>query len=494
MEKSRKSYRNDYWLALPLLLSGGLNALGVAVASRFAMTGLLTAAGLMIIIIGLYFQGRNRSRMSLQMLEQRLLEHLQQEHEEKTKALQDAHHKTVLQACAQQVETERKQIERLVIDLAQRFTGLSNRLGAAVEETTAPAGAARLSVETRIADLAQRFDTLVRHLDRPSLDNEKQEPGIAGLDSLCQKVLPIWSNQVNMAREHTEDAIADLAQRFDALSNRLDAAVMASQKTVEGDSDSHGGIVELLKDSQQALSTITQALGASLLEKGQLLRSIEDLSGFTEQLSKMAWEVSSIASQTNLLALNAAIQAARAGEAGHGFSVVADEVRKLSRSSGDVGKKITETIESVKEGIEDTLSISRKFAKQDQETLGHAEHIIASVLLHFAQAAAGLSESEELLRSENNAINHEIANVFVALQFQDRVSQILTLVGDNVNKLEQHLNELKHEQTGAGLSRSVNAEQWLEELALTYTMEEQLAAHEGAKAEIKPHQTHITFF
>ncbi|MFI3158325.1 MAG: hypothetical protein QX199_19445, partial [Methylococcaceae bacterium] len=96
MEKSRKSYRNDYWLALPLLLSGGLNALGVAVVGRFAMTGLLTAAGLMVIIIGLYFRSRNRSRMSLQMREQRLLEHLQQEHDEKTKALQEAHHETVL--------------------------------------------------------------------------------------------------------------------------------------------------------------------------------------------------------------------------------------------------------------------------------------------------------------------------------------------------------------------------------------------------------------
>lgn len=184
-----------------------------------------------------------------------------------------------------------------------------------------------------------------------------------------------------------------LAQRFDALSKRLDAAVIASQNTVGDDNGSNGGIVELLKDSQLELGSITKALGASLGEKEELLGSIEDLSCFTEQLSKMALEVSSIAAQTNLLALNAAIQSARAGDAGHGFSVVADEVRKLSRSSGDVGRKITETIESVNEAIEDTLIISRKFAKQDQHTLDNAEQIIASVLKHFTRAATELVDS-----------------------------------------------------------------------------------------------------
>jgi methyl-accepting chemotaxis protein len=68
------------------------------------------------------------------------------------------------------------------------------------------------------------------------------------------------------------------------------------------------------------------------------------------------------------------------------------------------------------------------------------------------------------------------------------------LVGDDLNKLEQHLNELNSEQTGEEPSRSVNAEQWLEELAQTYTMEEQLAVHDGEKTEIKTDQPSITFF
>jgi methyl-accepting chemotaxis protein len=494
MEKSKKFYPNDNRLMLPFLFVGGFNALGIMSAAHFTMTALLMAVGLLIITGGLGFWSLKRYRIRLQIVERDLLEKLQQEHEEKIRALQDSQHETVSLACAQHAETERKYVETLLTDLAQRFDVLSERFGGPDHAKMVQPGV-RLPVETRIADLAQCFDALTRRLEQQSVDANWQETGIDGLDTLCQRVLPIWSSQVEMARVHTEESIADLAQRFDALSKRLDAAVIASQNTVEGDHESQEGIVELLEHSQRELGIIIQALGSSLEEKKKLLYSIEELSGFTEQLRKMAWEVSSIASQTNLLALNAAIQAARAGEAGHGFSVVADEVRKLSRSSGDVGRKITETIEAVNEAIEDTLSISRKFARQDKQTLGNAEQTIASVLSRFNKAASGLSYSEELLRTENKAINHEIANVFVALQFQDRVSQILTLVGDDLDKLEQHLSEFNSEQHGAGESRAVNVEQWLDELALTYTMEEQLAAHDGVKAEIKAHQqTSITFF
>lgn len=442
----------------------------------------------------LHFWSRNRYRCSLQTAGQCRVDRLNQENDEKIRALQEGHNKTVLQVCAKQVEAEREHIGQSLTDLTQRFDALAIRLGGQHGTKARITEAAQLSVDAQIAGLSQRIDALAKHLDQQPADNEPQGQGIMGLDLLCQKLLPIWSSHVEMARVHTEESIADLAQRFDALSKRLDAAVIASQNTVEGDHESHQGIVELLQDSQLELGTITKALGASLEEKEKLLRAIEDLSGFTEQLSKMALEVSSIASQTNLLALNAAIQAARAGESGRGFSVVADEVRKLSRSSGEVGKKITETIYSVNEAIEDTLKISRKFARQDKETLGNAEQIIAAVLRHFTQAAAGLSDSAELLRTENNAINHEISDVFVDLQFQDRVSQILTLVSDDLNKLGQHLNEFKNEAPRDRSPRSVNVGQWLEELSMTYTMEEQLAAHEGTKAAIKTDQSNITFF
>jgi len=493
MKEAMKTYLNDDWPALPLAVSGLVGVLGSVVSGGFAMMSLVMAAVLSAVSVGLYFWSRHRHRTLLRMIEQTWLDDAEHENREKIRALQAERNEAVLLELVREVETERKHLNTLTSELTQRFNALSNRLGR--QEQTRQADATSLSAGAQIADLAQRCTALLSHLDQQAAGDEQQEPGVDGLDSLCQKVLPIWSSQVQMARVHTEESIADLAQRFDVLSKRLDAAVMASQSAVGGDADANGGIVELLRDSQLELGSITQALGASLEDKEKLLHAIEDLSGFTEQLGKMASEVSSIAAQTNLLALNAAIQSARAGDAGRGFSVVADEVRKLSRSSGDVGKKITETIDAVSEAIEGTLLISRKFAKQDEQTLNNAEQIIASVLKRFSRAASGLSDSEELLRSENNAINYEIADVFVALQFQDRVSQILALVCDDLNKLEQHLHALNNEATDdGGMSRSVNVEQWLEELAKTYTMEEQLSAHDGAKAEIKTQQTNITFF
>jgi methyl-accepting chemotaxis protein len=300
--------RKDYWQAFPLLLSGGLGVLGLTVSSQFAANGLVMAMGLAFLTIGLYFWSRNRYRMYLQRLGQSLFEGLCLEHLERTKALQAEYNESVLRVSAEQVGAERQHIETLLIDLTQRFDVLARHF----EGQIAWFNTAQLSVETLVSDLAQRFDALASYLDAQSVTTEQQGQAIVGLDALCQRVLPIWSRQVDMARVHTEESIADLAERFDALSKRLDAAVATSQNAMEGDHDSQGGIIELLRNSQLELSTITKALGASLGEKEKLFHAIDGLSNHTEQLSKMAWEVSTIASQTNLLALNAAIQAARA--------------------------------------------------------------------------------------------------------------------------------------------------------------------------------------
>ena len=321
---------------------------------------------------------------------------------------------------------------------------------------------------------------------------EERARHVDGLPEVCEEVLPIWSGQIEMARTHTEAAITDLSMRFANLSQRLSAAVAASAADAGG--GSHAGLVELLRDSQHALDSIVTSLRSSLAFKGKMLEQIQALSRFTDDLKKMAQDVGDIAGQTNLLALNAAIEAARAGEVGRGFAVVADEVRKLSNMSGETGKKITTTVETVNQAIASTLQVSQQYAEQDNAMLANSEQVIASVLDKFGSATTALSAAAENLRNESQQIGGEIAEVLVALQFQDRVSQMLGHVRNDLDKLERQLQEAGQLRAGGALT-ALDARAWLEQLAQTYTMPEQHALHgAGHAAAAAQEDSGITFF
>jgi len=347
------------------------------------------------------------------------------------------------------------------------------------------------------AYLARRFRT---QLDSAiATVRDELEPGqcphkascINGLDRLCLGVLPVWSGQIEMARSYTEEAIGALASRFGDLSQRLEAAVSASTSSA-GDIGGVGTnwLIHLIQESHGEMDGVIASLRAAFEAKKILLDEIAGLAHFTDELKTMAQQVGNIASQTNLLALNAAIEAARAGEVGRGFAVVADEVRKLSAMSGETGKKIAATVETVNKAIASTLLASQQYAVQDGETLSQSEQAIQLMMGQFQAAAGTLCESTDSMRNESNAIREEISDVLVALQFQDRVSQALTHVRNDLGKLEQRIGE--HE----GLPGEIDAAAWLEELSQTYTMPEQHAVHNGghSRAAVETPSTEITFF
>ncbi len=88
--------------------------------------------------------------------------------------------------------------------------------------------------------------------------------------------------------------------------------------------------------------------------------AISDLMEKSKEIGKILQVIQGVAQQTNLLALNAAIEAARAGEHGRGFAVVSEEIRKLAEQSGESSKQITEIIDDVQYGIENTVMQIKK--------------------------------------------------------------------------------------------------------------------------------------
>ena len=307
---------------------------------------------------------------------------------------------------------------------------------------------------------------------------------ITGLEEFCTSAVPIWARQIETARAETEESITAVVQRFSGISERLSGAVAASQQT----SSEIGGhdAIDVIEISERELTALIDTLRTAQHARDVVFGEIRGLSRYTEELRKMAADVAAIAAQTNLLALNAAIEAARAGEAGRGFAVVAGEVRKLSGLSSDTGKKMSEKVGEINAAMAGACKVAEEASANDAQSIKNSESTVQSVIGRFGGVATRLSESTEMLKKENNGIGIEVNEVLVSLQFQDRVSQILAQVYENMQKLEIHL----HEADG---TRHIDAHEWLNEMHLSYATEKQRLNHSGAQAKTAAAQE-ITFF
>ena len=304
-----------------------------------------------------------------------------------------------------------------------------------------------------------------------------------------RQVPPLWCQHVDMARQHTETALVELSQRFQGVHDRLSSAEQRSAEAVQrisgGDEQ---GVIGMVQLAESELAAIVAQLEQALKDKQLLLNQIGDLASSTKDLQRMATDVAAIANQTNLLALNAAIEAARAGEAGRGFAVVADEVRKLSALSGDTGKRIGAKVATVSQAMTGAADMVRQFEQTDAATVGQARGGIEQVVVRMRTTIQGLSQAAEALETESSQVRGEVSSILVALQFQDRVDQILNLALTDMRRLEQLVADNDAEQRLPQLD--VNA--WMQQLESGYTTREQRNLNRGAAASKSG--ADITFF
>ncbi|WP_231591728.1 methyl-accepting chemotaxis protein [Cellvibrio sp. pealriver] len=319
-------------------------------------------------------------------------------------------------------------------------------------------------------------------------------PLVENYQKLLKEILPLWQRQTELARNQLETSITELVGRFSEIHHRLQAAVASSASTassMKGDTGL-GGVIHF---ANSELSQITHTLRQAIDQRDELLKEISGLSKITVELSGMSAEVAGIASQTNLLALNAAIEAARAGEYGRGFAVVADEVRTLSTRSGETGARIGRRIEQVNSALQTTLDRTAEYAAEDNTRLAKSETSISQVLEQFQSSSESILQSAHILEQESAAVQNSVEEVLVNLQFQDRVSQILGHVIDDMEKLvgavADHETRLRH---GEQVNK-IDINEWLRSLQKTYTTLEQVDVHRGSSTQVQgSNNSEITFF
>jgi len=144
----------------------------------------------------------------------------------------------------------------------------------------------------------------------------------------------------------------------DALSqvSGIRETVLAAYQQIDAESQSISDINQLFTQSSDVLGKIVEDMSGLNSQMVSMSERISGLSTTADNINKFVTTITSISDQTNLLALNAAIEAARAGDAGRGFSVVADEVRALATETNKSATEVSELVNGIIQSTAEAVS------------------------------------------------------------------------------------------------------------------------------------------
>jgi methyl-accepting chemotaxis protein len=211
-------------------------------------------------------------------------------------------------------------MNRNIRSLIKQMLNTSEQLAAASEQLTASA-----------EQSAQASNQVAESITDVAKGAEKQ----LGMSLTAKQVVEEMAKGINQVTQNTV-AVATSAEKTSATATEGGKAI---EKTIE----QMGTIEHRTDDAANVISELEEK---------------------SKQIDNIVGLISSIADQTNLLALNAAIEAARAGDAGRGFSVVAEEVRKLAEQSANATKDITVLIQEVQEKTKSAVSFMDESKKE----------------------------------------------------------------------------------------------------------------------------------
>lgn len=187
--------------------------------------------------------------------------------------------------------------------------------------------------------------------------------------------------------EQAATAVTQMSAAVDEVAGNAVSSAEASQASDEDSKHGHYQISETISSIQ---NLVDEVLGASNKAEGLAVQA--------QDISKVLEVIRGIAGQTNLLALNAAIEAARAGEAGRGFAVVADEVRSLAQRTQDSTEEIEQMISGIQQGTQDTVEALNSSAEHAGQTLQRANSA-GSALEKITAAISQISQRNLVIAS-----------------------------------------------------------------------------------------------
>lgn len=222
----------------------------------------------------------------------------------------------------------------------------------------------------------------------------------AALSTLATTMAEIMDSGQNVSgtSAHLEQSSNDMAKRAEQNA----ASVEETSAAVEQITDSIRQVVNNAQSADVATRKVRESADKTRMVSDQTESSIHAMAKASAQIHQVVSVIEDIAFQINLLALNAGVEAARAGDAGRGFSVVASEVRALAQRSQaavqEISKVIDQNTQSVEVGVEQ-VALSRKALEGIISDVEVASDQISEIARAVEQQSVGIEEVNTAIRS-----------------------------------------------------------------------------------------------
>ncbi|AVO53820.1 methyl-accepting chemotaxis protein [Ectopseudomonas mendocina] len=309
------------------------------------------------------------------------------------------------------------------LSIIRPLSGLRSLISA-VQQTSNLTLRADVLGRDEVADTARAFNSLIDHqralileLSATATQLSSSSEEMNAISAQVSQTATLQGDQTHMVAA----AVHEMSMAIQEVANNALAtaasATDANRQAVQG-----GDLVHASVESIESVSL-------SIAKAGEV---IDKLHTQSDEISKVLGVIQSIAAQTNLLALNAAIEAARAGEAGRGFAVVADEVRGLASNTQTATESIRSMIEALQGGAQaavEAMQQSREHVHgcvQQAKDAGNALISITSAVQVIASGNEQISTATE----EQTAVANEISQ---------NVNQLNGSIAEVVNGAQQSL-------------------------------------------------------